>query len=54
MLKVFSSLAMLAMAVTSRRLSSVERHYAAMNQQMANGDVISPPLADNSTYGNTE
>ena len=49
MLKTFSSLAMLFTAANSKRLSPIEKHYAAMN-----GDVISPPLADNSTYGNTE
>lgn len=49
MLKIVSSLAMLAMAVNSRRHSAFEKHYAAMNS-----GIISPPLADNSTYGNTE
>lgn len=48
MLKVISSFAMLFMATSSRRLSALEKHFAM------NGDVIAPPLADNSTYGNTE
>ena len=49
MLKVVSSLAVLVMAVNSHRHSAFEKHYAAMNS-----GILSPPLADNSTYGNTE
>lgn len=53
MQSVFSSVAVLATAVASKNLSGFEKRYAAMNDLM-NGSVLPPPLADNSTYGNTE
>lgn len=53
MLKVFNSFAVLATAATSKSLSGFEKRYAAMNDLM-NSDIVPPPLADNSTYGNTE
>ena len=46
MLKVFSTLASLVFTLSSARLS--KHMFSDMN------DVIMPPLADNSTYGNTE
>lgn len=48
MFKLFSTLASLAFVSSARRQPvGLEKHYRA-------NDVIMPPLADNSTYGNTE
>lgn len=49
MLKVFGTLASLAFAANAVKSSNWEKIYS-----QTNGNVLSPPLADNSTYGNTE
>lgn len=49
MLRIVSTLATLAFAANAAKPTSWEKLYAKTN-----GNVISPPLADNSTYGNTE
>ena len=46
MLKLFTTLATLAFAAQAR--PSLKKHLSSAN------DVIMPPRADNSTYGNTE
>ena len=47
MLRVFSALATLAFAADASKSRNWEKTYR-------NGDYLSPPLADNSTYGNTD